>query len=49
LRRRGWDRRRTPRSSYYPLLLVALLPMNLLDLATGGTAFMSVIARRPAG
>jgi 2-polyprenyl-3-methyl-5-hydroxy-6-metoxy-1,4-benzoquinol methylase len=48
LRRRGWDRNREPRSSYYPVLLVALLPLNVLDLATGGTAFMSVTARRPA-
>jgi 2-polyprenyl-3-methyl-5-hydroxy-6-metoxy-1,4-benzoquinol methylase len=48
LRRRGWDRSRAPRSFYYPLLLVMLLPLNLLDLAAGGTAFMSVIARKPA-
>jgi 2-polyprenyl-3-methyl-5-hydroxy-6-metoxy-1,4-benzoquinol methylase len=46
LRRRGIDRSRRPRSFYYPFLLVALLPLNLLDLVTGGTAFMSVIARR---
>jgi SAM-dependent methyltransferase len=48
LRRRGLDRSREPRSFYYPALLVALLPMNLLDIVTGGTAFMSAIARRPA-
>jgi SAM-dependent methyltransferase len=46
LRRHGIDRGTKPRSVYYPLLLVLLLPMNVLDLVTGGTAFMSVIARR---
>lgn len=45
-RRRGIDRSRRPRSFYYPALLVATLPLNVLDLATGGTAFMSVVARR---
>jgi SAM-dependent methyltransferase len=48
LRRRGWDRTRRPRSRYYPLLLVAFLPLNLLDLAFGGTAFMSAIGHKPA-
>jgi 2-polyprenyl-3-methyl-5-hydroxy-6-metoxy-1,4-benzoquinol methylase len=48
LRRRGIDRERRPRSFYYPFLLVALLPMNLVDLMTGGTAFMSLIARKPS-
>lgn len=47
LRRRGFDRSRRPRSRYYPLLLLALLPMNALDLLLGGTAFMSAVARRP--
>jgi SAM-dependent methyltransferase len=48
LRRRGVDRSRRPRSAYYPLLLVGLLPLNLLDVLSGGTAFMSAVARRPA-
>jgi len=48
LRRRGWDRSRRPRSFYYPLLLVGLLPLNLVDVLAGGTAFMSAVARRPA-
>jgi SAM-dependent methyltransferase len=47
LRRRGVDRSRRPRSAYYPLLLLAFLPLNLLDVVGGGTAFMSVVARRP--
>ena len=46
LRRHGIDRSRTPRSRYYPLLLLAFLPMNLLDAAFGGTAFMSAIGRK---
>jgi SAM-dependent methyltransferase len=48
LRRRGVDRSRRPRSAYYPFLLVGLLPLNLLDLCLGGTAFMSAVARKPA-
>jgi len=48
LRRRGWDRSRAPRSRYYPLLLLGCLPLNLVDLCFGGTAFMSAVARRPA-
>jgi SAM-dependent methyltransferase len=48
LRRRGWDRSRRPRSLYYPALLVALLPLNAVDVLAGGTAFMSAVARRPA-
>jgi SAM-dependent methyltransferase len=47
LRRRGIDRSRRARSVYYPLLLVAFLPLNLLDMAFGGTAFMSAIGRKP--
>ena len=47
LRRRGLDRSHRPRSFYYPLLLLAFLPFNLLDAALGGTAFMTAIARRP--
>ncbi len=47
LRRRGWDRSRRPRSRYYPLLLVAFLPLNLLDMLLGGTAFMSAVGRKP--
>jgi len=47
LRRRRLDRSRKPRSAYYPLLLLLFLPMNLLDLCFGGTAFMSAIARKP--
>jgi SAM-dependent methyltransferase len=47
LRRRGIDRSRRPRSFYYPVLLLMLLPMNALDVASGGTAFMSAIARKP--
>jgi SAM-dependent methyltransferase len=47
LRRRGIDRSHRPRSPYYPLLLVGLLPLNLLDVVAGGTAFMSMVARRP--
>ncbi len=46
LRRLGLDRSRVARSFYYPLLLAGLLPLNLLDAAFGGTAFMSAIARR---
>ena len=46
LRRHGLDRSRAPRSRYYPLLLLAFLPMNLLDAAFGGTAFMSAIGRK---
>jgi 2-polyprenyl-3-methyl-5-hydroxy-6-metoxy-1,4-benzoquinol methylase len=46
LRRRGLDPSRTPRSRYYPLLLLACLPLNVLDLCAGGTAFMSAVARR---
>jgi len=46
LRRRGLDRNRRPRSAYYPLLLVLLMPLNLVDLLSGGTAFMSLVARR---
>jgi SAM-dependent methyltransferase len=53
LRRRGVDRSRAPRSRYYPLLLLLFLPVNLLDMCFGGTAFMSAIGRkagmRPAG
>jgi len=47
LRRRGLDRSRRPRSFYYYPLLAATLPLNLLDVAFGGTAFMSAIARKP--
>ena len=46
LRRRGFDRSRAPRSRYYPLLLMLFLPLNLLDAAFGGTAFMSAIGRK---
>ena len=46
LRRRGIDRSRAPRSRYYAALLVLFLPLNLLDLAFGGTAFMSAIGRK---
>ena len=49
LRRRGFDHSREPRSRYYPALLVGFLPVNLVDLCFGGTAFMSAIARKPAG
>jgi SAM-dependent methyltransferase len=48
LRRGSIDRSRRPRSFYYPLLLAALLPLNLLDLAAGGTAFMAMVARKEA-
>ncbi len=47
LRRRGLDRSRRPRSFYYPVLLLLLLPLNLLDLGFGGTAFMAATARKP--
>jgi SAM-dependent methyltransferase len=47
LRRRGIDRSRAPRSRYYPVLLMLFLPLNLLDTAFGGTAFMSAIGRKP--
>ncbi len=47
LRRRGIDRNRTPRSRYYPVLLVLFLPLNLLDALLGGTAFMSAVGRKP--
>jgi SAM-dependent methyltransferase len=46
LRRVGLDCSRAPRSFYYPLLLAAFLPTNLVDWAFGGTAFMSAIARK---
>jgi SAM-dependent methyltransferase len=46
LRRRGLDRSRRPRSSYYPVLLLLFLPLNLIDRWLGGTAFMSAIARK---
>jgi SAM-dependent methyltransferase len=46
LRRAGIDRSRRPRSFYYPLLLAATLPVNLVDVFFGGTAFMSAIARK---
>jgi 2-polyprenyl-3-methyl-5-hydroxy-6-metoxy-1,4-benzoquinol methylase len=46
LRRMGADRSRRPRSFYYPLLLLLLLPMNVLDVGFGGTAFMSATARK---
>ena len=46
LRRLGLDRSRRPRSFYYPPLLAATLPLNLIDLLFGGTAFMSAIARK---
>jgi SAM-dependent methyltransferase len=46
LRRRGIDRSRAPRSRYYPILLMLFLPLNLLDVAFGGTAFMSAIGRK---
>lgn len=48
LRKRGTDRSRTPRSRYYPLLLMLFLPLNLLDMAFGGTAFMSAVGRKPS-
>ncbi len=48
LRRRGIDRSRRARSRYYPLLLLLFLPMNVLDAAFGGTAFMSAIGRKVA-
>jgi SAM-dependent methyltransferase len=47
LRRAGIDRSRRPRSAYYPALLVLLLPLNLVDVVAGGTAFMAAVARRP--
>jgi SAM-dependent methyltransferase len=46
LRRRGIDRSKAPRSRYYPALLMLFLPLNLLDAAFGGTAFMSAIGRK---
>lgn len=46
LRSLGIDRTRAARSLYYPLLLAAFLPLNLLDLAFGGTAFLSAVARK---
>jgi SAM-dependent methyltransferase len=46
LRRSGIDRSRRPRSAYYPLLLLVFLPLNLVDLCLGGTAFMSATGRR---
>ena len=46
LRRIGFDRSRQPRSFYYPLLLAATLPLNLVDIVFGGTAFMSALARK---
>jgi SAM-dependent methyltransferase len=49
LRRLGVDPSRRPRSWYYPALLVACLPLNLLDLGFGGTAFMAAVARKNAG
>ncbi len=49
LRRHGIDHSRAPRSRYYPLLLLAFLPMNLLDAAFGGTAFMSAVGRKSRG
>jgi SAM-dependent methyltransferase len=48
LRALGIDRARHARSSYYAPLLAACLPLNLLDLCFGGTAFMSAVARKPA-
>lgn len=47
LRRRGLDRSREPRSFYYPLLLVLCMPLNAIDLLTGGTAFMGAVGRKP--
>jgi 2-polyprenyl-3-methyl-5-hydroxy-6-metoxy-1,4-benzoquinol methylase len=49
LRRRQIDRATTPRSWYYPLLLMLFLPFNLVDTRFGGTAFMSVIGRKAQG
>jgi 2-polyprenyl-3-methyl-5-hydroxy-6-metoxy-1,4-benzoquinol methylase len=46
LRRLGLDPSRRPRSFYYPALLVASLPLNLVDLCAGGTAFMATVARK---
>ena len=46
LRRAEIDGSRRPRSFYYPLLLAATLPLNLVDVCFGGTAFMSAIARK---
>ena len=46
LRRHRVDRSAEPRSWYYPLLLLAFLPMNVLDAAFGGTAFMSATGRK---
>ncbi|MEW6268635.1 MAG: class I SAM-dependent methyltransferase [Thermodesulfobacteriota bacterium] len=46
LRKHGFDRARQPRSFYYNALLMLCLPLNLLDLLAGGTAFMGVIARK---
>jgi SAM-dependent methyltransferase len=48
LRRRGIDSNREPRSRYYPALLLGFLPVNLVDLCFGGTAFMTAIGRKPA-
>ena len=47
LRRLGIDRSRRPRSAYYPLLLLLFLPVNLVDLCFGATAFISATARKP--
>jgi SAM-dependent methyltransferase len=46
LRRLGIDRSRRPRSFYYPAVLLACLPVNLLDLGFGGTAFMAAVGRK---
>lgn len=47
LRGHGVDPSAAPRSFYYTPLLVACMPLNVLDLFAGGTAFMSMIARNP--
>lgn len=47
LRRLRIDRSCRPRSFYYPILLVLFLPVNLIDLCCGGTAFMAALARKP--
>jgi hypothetical protein len=49
LRRLGVDPSRRPRSWYYPAVLVACLPLNVLDVCFGGTAFMAAVARKPGG
>lgn len=49
LRRLGIDPSRRPRSWYYPAVLVACLPLNLLDRCFGGTAFMAAVARKNGG